>query len=67
MSLSISRASRAVLLHQIELTHQFSDSPKLDMSVRIVSSKQVFPLEDEEEGEILYNLRIDVGCNPHLV
>jgi hypothetical protein len=33
------------------------------MSVRIVSSKQVFPPEDEEEGEILYNLRIDVGCD----
>ena len=33
-------------------------------SVRIVSSKQVISPGDEEEGEILYNLRIDVGCNP---
>ncbi len=32
MSVSISRASRAVPLHQIERTHQFSDSPKLTMS-----------------------------------
>ena len=32
MSVSISRASRAVPLHQIELPHQFSDSPKLTMS-----------------------------------
>src|SRR5258708_24067338 len=31
MSLSIRLASRSVLL-QIELTHQFSDSPKLDIS-----------------------------------
>jgi hypothetical protein len=38
-----------------------SESSKLRMSVRIVSSKQVFPPGDEEEGEILYNLRIDVG------
>jgi hypothetical protein len=39
-------------------------SAKLRKIVRIVSSKQVFPPGDEEEGEILYNLRIDVGCNP---
>jgi hypothetical protein len=32
MSVAISRASRAVPLHQIELPHQFSDSPKLTMS-----------------------------------
>src|SRR5260370_18297221 len=40
-------------------------SARLRKNVRIVSSKQVFPPGDEEEGEILYNLRIDVGCNPH--
>jgi hypothetical protein len=42
-------------------------SARLRKSVRIVSSKQVFPPGDEEEGEILYNLRIDVGAIPNLV
>jgi len=32
MSLSSRFASRPVLLQRIELTHQFYDSPKLDMS-----------------------------------
>ena len=32
--------------------------------MRIVSSKQVFPPRDEEEGETLHNLRIEVGRNP---
>lgn len=33
------------------------------MNVRIVSSKQVFSSGDEEEGETLHNLRIEVGRN----
>src|SRR5260370_42071568 len=55
------------LLKQMASSLSADRSPKsasLRMSVRIVSSKQVFPPGDEEEGEILYNLRIDVGRNP---
>src|SRR5258708_37270247 len=35
----------------------------LRKNVRIVSSKQVVPPGDEEEGETLHNLRIEVGRN----
>ena len=38
-------------------------SARLRKSVRIVSSKQVFSPGDEEEGESLHNLRIEVGRN----
>ncbi len=38
-------------------------SARLRKSVRIVSSKQVFSPGDEEEGETLHNLRIEVGRN----
>ncbi len=38
-------------------------SASLRKSVRIVSSKQVIAPGDEEEGEILYNLRIEIGRN----
>jgi len=36
-------------------------SARLRKNVRIVSSKQVISPGDEEEGEILYNLRIEIG------
>ena len=38
-----------------------SSSARLCEKVRIVSSKQVISPGDEEEGEILYNLRIEIG------
>ena len=38
-------------------------SARLRKFVRIVSSKQVFSPGDEEEGESLHNLRIEVGRN----
>src|SRR5260370_5430882 len=38
-------------------------SARLRKNVRIVSSKQVFSPGDEEEGETLHNLRIEVGRN----
>src|SRR5260370_9224818 len=40
-----------------------SESASLRKNVRIVSSKQVSPPGDEEEGETLHNLRIEVGRN----
>src|SRR5260370_7601499 len=60
---------REIIIRQsYQVTMLFVLSPlssaRLRKNVRIVSSKQVFSPGDEEEGEILYNLRIDVGRNP---